>query len=199
VVLSFGSSNLVTGRGAITLGFGAPLGEDPVDLDDFATTIGAQMTLAFPSIFDSQVTFDTIYVANDQESVFRSVSVAGTQDFADPPPNVAVLVQKSTSAKGRRGRGRTFLYGVTGEGDVDTAGNLASGRRNAIQSGWDFFIDGILDGYAAQDLREVILQSTTPTGPGAPVNPTPPLDPPPIVTSRTVASKVATQRRRLRR
>lgn len=199
VVLGFRSTNLFTGRGAITLGFGAPLGEDPLPLDVFAINIEDAMEANFGALFDTQVTFDSVYVANETESVLRSVSVTGGQNFEDPPPNVAVLVSKVTAAKGRRGRGRVFLYGVCGEGDIDTAGNLAGARRTSVQNNWDDFIDSILNSVTTFGVQQVILQSTTPTGPGAPANPTPPISPPPVVTSSTVSGRVATQRRRLRR
>jgi hypothetical protein len=198
LVLGFQNPNLVTGRGAITLGFGSDLGPDPTSLLTWANGVAAAMADNFPDLFDNQTLFDSVYAANEDTSVQVSTNVAGVQTYTDPPPNVAILVSYTTAAKGRRGRGRNFLHGVCSEGEISEAGLLANDRRTAIQTAWDAFLNDVRLA-ADPEVNQVILQNTTPTGPDAPANPTPPLNPPPIVTAVTVQTRVATQRRRLRR
>lgn len=197
-VLNFASPNLVTGRGAITLGFGAELGPDPTSITDWVDAWVGDLQDTATAIFDSQLVFDNIYVANEVNSYSFDVSIPGGQPLEDPPPNVAVLASYPTPFKGPRGRGRNFLYGVCNEGDISTAGILTSGRRSAIEENW-FALIVAMEGAADPAVDQVILQNTTPTPP--PANPSPPIDPPPVVdkAARSIAARVATQRRRLRR
>lgn len=109
--------------------------------------------------------------------------VLGTRTPPANPNNCATLVQKRTEAGGRRGRGRMFVPGVA-EGDTDAAGNLASVARTA----WQTQMTGLVTDVAAlTNFTGLVL-----------LHDTAPFDPNPI-TALTVAPKIATQRKRMRR
>lgn len=99
------------------------------------------------------------------------------------PPNVAVLVHKLTPYGGRTGRGRMYLPGIPEE-NVDSGGNISSSwladRQSNLNSFWAELV--------AADLDPVLLHSEETA-----------VSDPFVITSFAVQSKVATQRRRLRR
>lgn len=99
------------------------------------------------------------------------------------PPQVAVLVTKHTAFGGRKGRGRMFVPGVV-EGDIDAGGNLGAAQVADWQARMTAFRTAIIGLSSVDDL--VLLHS------GEGEVPTP-------ITSLNVSSKVATQRRRLRK
>lgn len=95
-------------------------------------------------------------------------------------PNSAHLITKSTALGGRRGKGRMFLPGV-GEANVDNGGNLSPAIISALSGSLgDFFAGLITDGLPPVLLHEGVLA------------PTP-------VLNFNVESRIATQRKRLRR
>jgi hypothetical protein len=104
-------------------------------------------------------------------------SGAGTNVTA----NTAVLIRKATQFGGRQNSGRMFWPWVS-EGNVTGAGFVAGGTVTALQNAMNLFLSDL----AAADLSLALLHSG--------VSPEPQL-----VTSLAVQSKVATQRRRLRR
>lgn len=102
------------------------------------------------------------------------------------PPNCAALVQKRTGLGGRRNRGRLYLPGIP-EAAVGPAGLLIgtypAGASAEVQ-GWFTAlaaVGGISEPY--------LFHTTDPLTAGIP---------PTIITSVTLAPKIATQRRRLR-
>jgi hypothetical protein len=100
--------------------------------------------------------------------------------------NTAVLVQKRTALGGRRNRGRFYIPAPDISGSVSVAGVLPSGELGEWQARADEFellINGGVD--PAPEGTLALLHAT-----GSPAA-TP-------ITNLTVASKVATQRRRLR-
>nr|CRY95176.1 hypothetical protein [uncultured prokaryote] len=98
-------------------------------------------------------------------------------------PNVAFLVRKLTAQGGRSGRGRWYIPGVR-ETSVNSAGDLQSGSVTFMQDELDNFLIAV----GALNTNLVILHQ-----PGAPLTtPTP-------LTALQCDSRVATQRRRLRR
>lgn len=110
-------------------------------------------------------------------------STAGTGATAGMAPNSTFLVHKATLFGGRAGRGRMFLPGVA-ESSVDQAGAIDSGTVTALQGG----IDQLIVELNAAGMIPVLLH-----GVGSP------LTVPSTITTMTVDSTVATQRRRLRR
>ena len=98
-------------------------------------------------------------------------------------PNTAVLVSKNTALGGRQGRGRMFLPGVQ-EDQISAAGIIAPAVVAALQSDVETFFGDI----AVSDLFAVLLHDEAS-----------PITTPTPVTSFTVQSTAATQRRRMRR
>lgn len=99
------------------------------------------------------------------------------------PPNTAILVKKITPQGGRTGRGRFYLPGLP-EAGCAPGGGLAGTYRSDIQTTMDNWVADL----EAIGLLPALLHS-----------PSSPVSAPLLVTSWTVDSKVATQRKRLRR
>lgn len=113
-----------------------------------------------------------------------ATSGPGTGTNQSLGPAMSYLVQKNTNFGGRSGRGRFYIPGVP-EQNADEGGELTSGVLGGLQIAMDAFYAALL----AADLPPVLLHAE----PDAPI--TTPLP----ITSFTVSSKIATQRRRLRR
>lgn len=111
------------------------------------------------------------------------VNFNGNAGQAGTSSAVSFLVRKNTAFGGRSGRGRMYVPGVS-EAVVDQSGAIAAPTVTAMNTAfesWRNALDGI-------DVPMVILHQ-----PGAPLStPTP-------ITSFSVQSVVATQRRRQRR
>lgn len=198
LVLGFADPNCVSGRMAIVLGYGSALGDDPTSLQQFTANVADLASTMVPALFDIGITLDSIYAQTENSSYERPVDFTGARALTMAPPNVAVLVKYGTTGKGRRARGRSFLHGVVDEDQIDESGTMAQSAADAVSGPWLGFLED-LEEAADPAVNQVILQSTSKTGPDAPANPTPPLSPPPAVINRTVDLKVATQRRRLRK
>lgn len=112
-----------------------------------------------------------------------SSSTAGTGSNSAASPQVTFLVHKATLFGGHAGRGRMFIPGLQ-ESSVNGDGTLDSGTVTALQGG----VDDLLTDLGTALLIPVLLH-----GAGSP------LSTPSTITSFTVDSVVATQRRRLRR
>lgn len=105
----------------------------------------------------------------------------GTAVSASMPVNCSVLVKKNTALGGRKNRGRCYVGPFNlGEGTVDQIGIIDPSQVTTLGLEWDDFLIGIHD----QDLLAILFHSdaTTPTE----------------ITSFSVESQIATQRRRLR-
>lgn len=112
-----------------------------------------------------------------------AVNLPGASASNAVSPNTSVLVRKNTNRGGRSGRGRFYLPGLR-EDVVDSGGQIASGTVTSLQSAVDdFYADMIAGG------MPLVLEH----------GPLPPVVGADFLTSLTVAPKVATQRRRLRR
>lgn len=118
----------------------------------------------------------------------------GTNGSAPLPQNCAVLVRKQSALGGREGRGRMFVPGVPEVG-VDATGALTAAVITEWQSAWDGFMAELalpdVAGPPTQKATSMVILHTEPQLGGAPA-PTP-------VTSLAVQTRIATQRRRLRR
>lgn len=102
------------------------------------------------------------------------------------PPNCAFLLQKRTALGGRKHRGRMFLPGCNFN-LIDQVGNVTSGGMTSLQTAATAFL-GAINGDGLTPITSMVILHDA--GLGA-IDPTP-------VTSLTIASKIATQRRRLR-
>lgn len=109
--------------------------------------------------------------------------IAGTLGFNVLPPNCAVLMNKNTGVGGRRNRGRAFLPPVNPiEGNVDAAGVIASSFLTGLQTRYTAAFASLV----AAGLKPQLFHQTGAQTPTA-------------LTSWTLQSKIATQRRRLRK
>lgn len=96
-------------------------------------------------------------------------------------PAVAALVRKVTGIGGRRGRGRMFVLGVP-EAEIDPAGEFSPAQLLSWQSSFEDFFDAMV----TDNISPVLLHADSGH---VPVE----------LTGFSVASTVATQRRRQRR
>ena len=110
-------------------------------------------------------------------------TITGTGALPALPPNVSVLINKSTSSGGRRNRGRLFVPPVfPSEGNFDAGGRIAATPLGQLQTWWD----GVYGDLNAAGLGMRILHQNPPFTPT-------------VVTSLEVQALAATQRRRLRK
>lgn len=114
------------------------------------------------------------------EIVERTLGYPGLQAGATSPPQVALLVQKSTGIAGRKNRGRMYVPGLVDTG-VEDDGRLTS----VYQGQWQTGITAFGNSLSTAGYLPVILHTSA-------------ADTPTPVQQFIVASKVATQRRRLR-
>lgn len=168
----------------VTLGFDASgyVG----DVADMATEIGNEWIASIRTVMPSTVVLASVLVKAGPNATGPAaevaVSSAGSGGGASASPNVAILVRKNTAAGGRTGRGRFYHPGPQ-ESEVNPNGTLSG----AFVSGMQTEVNDFFGALATAGLDSVLLHSET-----SPVTtPTP-------ITSFTVDSRVATQRRRLR-
>lgn len=130
----------------------------------------------------------TAYIGQDGSDplVFESggADVPGTSSGSSIPPNVAVIIRKSTELGGRAGRGRMFFPGVS-EGLITPAGVLDGTLVDQIQGDIEDFVVN-LGTLPSGELGPVLLHTS-----GSVIPPTP-------IVSFTVDTLVGSQRRRLR-
>lgn len=187
VVLNWSSEIFDSGGAATVLGYRAE--SVTLDVDLLAGLVGDATVGHILPAASEQLTLVSVYAASATESTEVAVNSGGVQSLVMPPPNVTLLTRKVSTAKGRRGRGRSYWPLLLGEADVTDEGIIDTTSRTAWQAIFQDWGDQIsLGGY-----EQVILQSTYPE------QTTPPITPPPTVASYIVDAKVATQRRRLRR
>jgi hypothetical protein len=169
-------------------------GVDPVDTDPALVAGSLQAaflsTGSFKSILDSSVTLSAIRVSLGTDGTADLVTVLNTSQVGgqvggNTPPNVAVLVHKSTSRGGRRGRGRMYLPWCLQTSTVDEAGQIGASTLTALNAAmlaWKIAL-------TAANTPMVLLHGPGRTGIPAP-------DP---VLSLSCDRLIATQRRRLGR
>lgn len=110
----------------------------------------------------------------------------GTSVSAMLPSNCAILIRKVTALGGRENRGRMFLpAGYLAEGSVDQNGVIAGATVTSMQAQMNAFQAAVI-GSPLFD-NTVVLHGTASASA------------PTVITDLTVQSKIATQRRRMRR
>lgn len=174
-----------------------------LDLDAVGGDYG-QVANDQPAIFvvnwetelDSQVTVGPAILRVGQDggdplSVEGSATGVGTESGAMAPPNCALLVRKSTSTGGRRGRGRCYIPWVLLDAAVDDVGTIDGGSLATRQADADAWLTDLEVGTTGTYATPmVVLHDSS----GAGVEP-----PPSVVTGVTCDALIATQRRRLGR
>lgn len=164
--------------------YGISVLSSPASASDLADTCNAAFRADLSALIDSQVTIGPSHVSwNDGSGIFSgdgTDSGNGTLSDNTCPPNVALLVRKTTAAPGRAGRGRMYLPWAATEASVTEAGAFdpaAAAVVNAAFEDWRTAMEG-------DDNRIVVLHA----GAGTPA----------AVTAFSCDLRVATQRRRLR-
>jgi hypothetical protein len=184
----------MTRQAAVVYGIKVPTGgSDPVILANGAQT---DFVNAWAEELDSEVTIGPAAVSIGQDGGDNvvgeaSTTAVGTNATSSPTPQVAALIRLRTARGGKRGRGRKYLPWAMAEGEVGENGVIVGGQVAQLQARADSW--RITAAAAGRGL--VILHS--PSAPGS-LNPTTP-GAPDDVTSTSVDSLVATQRRRLGR
>lgn len=178
------NEEMLTSMGVRTVGA-------PVDPDDLANEMAGAWTasLAMSDLHTSYTFIGTrVYIGQDGDPIVaeRLVNLAGTGGNLPLPNNCAILAQKRSALGGRRNRGRMFIpAGYLPESGVDGAGVLAAGTLGAIQANLDQLLNEIENVQTTTD-QAVILHSSNPSTPTQ-------------ITSLICATKIATQRTRMRR
>lgn len=94
----------------------------------------------------NQLTLDRVTLSVGQDGPGGSVDstlapVAGSKTGQYPPTACSLIARKSTNELGRRGRGRMFIPGVLGEADIDQDGTVQAGRRTALNTALNLFLN----------------------------------------------------------
>lgn len=112
-----------------------------------------------------------------------ATNIPGLGNLDPAPPNTALLVRKITGFGGRQGTGRWYWPGIA-DTQIDDGGNLGPATVTSLQTGFNSFHSNLV----ASGLVPVLLHGEDE-----------PISTPMPITSFSVQSRVATQRRRLRR
>lgn len=187
----FAQSNLLFGGVALPNGAEATMGHDislyPGDPADLAAEIIALWDTNFSPQVTSELLLTGCLVKFGPDATGPSALVganfAGELPGTGTAANTSYLVHKTTPLGGRAGRGRWFHPGCT-EPDVSAAGVIATPRFNAMQDACNAFLSDLL----AAQASAVLLHSV-----GSPISV------PTTISQLRLDSRVATQRRRLRR
>lgn len=157
-----------------------------------ATAVGLAWSTAWPAASLSNLyTFVGVSLTiGPQPGTGPSADVftntAGTSASAMLPSNCAILVRKITALGGRENRGRMFLpAGYLAEGSVDHNGVISGAVLTSMQSQMNSFQSGLV-------ASPLIDNTSVLHAVGSPSAPT-------TITALTVQTKIATQRRRLRK
>jgi len=120
---------------------------------------------------------------------FRPANFQGAIAQPPCPVNCSQLVTKQTAAGGRQNRGRMFWPVCDlDEASIDPAGIITEATRVNRQFRWNDFLTALV----ANDCNPVLFHNTRPDGSDPPiVTPTP-------INGFALATRIATQRRRMR-
>lgn len=184
--------NLIFGGSAVPLGaqttYGIELG-DPAD----SASVVAQQVLGIYSASDLKTVIPTnmnltsILVKFGPnatgQSALISAGIVSTGGTPNDSPAVSILVHKNTSFGGRSGRGRSYFPGV-----VEAGANAGGGLTPTFIGQWQSRLDDFREGHATADIPMVLLHGSSPV-----------IAEPLVINELQVDTRVATQRRRLRR
>lgn len=154
---------------------------------DLATALGGMWAANILPTQVDDISLVSVLVKYGPDATGPSAEVAvgssGSNSNPGTTPAVALLVQKTTAAGGRAGRGRMYVPGYN-ENLFDEAGVISGANLEALQEAWGDFYDALTVG----DFGPVLLH-----GEGSPIST------PTEITGFDVSSVAATQRRRQRR
>ena len=150
------------------------------------------------NLLDSEVTVDfpTIRLGagttTPYEAVANGSSITGGSTSTTVPPNVAVLIKKSTALGGKHNRGRTYIPFLVDVSHVSENGTIDTGTLNTIQTAVTAFFNALTAASIPMCIANKVFNVPLPPHFVTSVNTGP------LVTSYVVETLVATQRRRLR-
>lgn len=153
----------------------------------FGTEMDGQVDILQPTMKVGQGTTDLIEVT--ATGATSSGASAGTY----MPPQVCVLVKKTTGNAGRKNRGRTYVPFASPIASVAENGHIDNAYRNGFQDAMDTFLAGLVTAGAPMCIANKTFNQALP-----PHHVTH-IDSGPLVVGYTVEGVVATQRRRLGR
>jgi len=171
----------------MTIGYDGDVAEDPsVDASEVDVILRATGRPFATANFSSDYRYLGVecmrMTATGPITGVATQNILGTKSAQAAPPNVSVLIQKNTARGGRKGKGRMFTpFMFTSRTNIDAAGVISGSDVTTIQSLWASAFTAL----ATSDVVPVLLHSDGST--------------PDLITSITVKSLVATQRRRLHR
>lgn len=194
-LLGFTGTAAPTGA-AITFGVGDTAGNtSPTAI---ATTIISLWGTHIDSLTSNQLTFSSCRVKKGpmEDGPFAELATAnvGGQSGDSTQPNTTWLVRKITNLGGKMGQGRMYVPGV-GDSIIDQGGTITSANRTSYEAAWSAFFAAINSAGYPMMLLHTFGDYVNSKGQTVVV----PARGPSQVTALTVDSKVATQRRRLRR
>ena len=169
----------------VTLGTKFPDGQLP---DEHAAAMYALLSGSdvFP-LLDNDLVLSGTHVKYGPNSTGPSADVTGTASgdggSQGMTPNQALLVRKNTANGGHAGRGRMYFPGLP-VADFDNHGAIFGASLSTLQDAFNSLLDDI----QGADITPVLLHGQHS-----------PLVTPSTITSFVVDSRIATQRRRLRR
>lgn len=162
--------------------------------DLFATTVGTNTTIA--TYFDDATSLDEVQVYDldpdpGPDGLTAATGVDGEATVDPMPAEVAICITKRTATRGRAGRGRMYLGGLSGTaGDAD--GFLPGLLTAALVSGFEEHFRQF-DVELGDNLSMIVIsQYASVSPPGPPYLPTTYSD----VLDLTVDNRFDTQRRR---
>jgi len=188
--IGWASNRFFSGAASTTLAYNGPE-ETLAMVQDLADRLEAAVAALLPEI-DSNFSHDATRVESASFSIDSGGTGPGTYSSdVVTPPQVAALEVKSAAGKGPRNRGRNFWPNMFMErSQVGEDGIIATSRWETLSAALDAFHADVVDG---SDFVLAIPQSDEPGQVTTPILPWP------EVTSRELSTRVATQRRRVRR
>lgn len=183
----FGQANFLFGGISAPLGAAVTLAfsnDDGASALEVAENLGSMFAVRITPNLSSGITQTGCLVKLGPNatgpSAFEAFAALGTQAAAGLTPAVAYLVRKNTALGGREGRGRMFIPGGV-ESALDNSGNVISGTLAGLQAAFNNLFADMVAGF----VPPVLLHNSA----------TVPTD----ITSFSVDSRAATQRRRQRK
>lgn len=190
IPIGFGQINYVFRGTGVPTGAEITLGFENNSASQDPAVLAGQAEAAVGAIFaqlTDEIGLDKVVVKLGPNATGPQGEVTGTWEGLASgetvAPNTAALVKKGTALGGRQGRGRMYIPGIP-ENEVTGAGTLDGTFLDALQASVEFWMTEL----AGDGMNPALLR-----GPNSPALP------PEEITSFSVDSKVATQRRRLRR
>jgi len=164
------------------------LGNSSFDLADTDTFLQAMGTAALPNLSTAETLVQEVLQYNDGAGIIEYVHNdgrlgTGATAAALVPQNSAILIQKRTALPGKHGRGRMYWPSM-GEADVDGVGAISPGAKARIATMLTAWTNAV-NTATSFDAFAVLHTTSTPAATK--------------ITSLTVDSTLATQRRRLRK